>query len=82
MPHSLTQQTSKLWVSQSDFYFTNCGIFIHDGQAYVIDPGIFPKEIEAIANFLSEKGVTSQVIVLTTVIGIICWGQNIFQMST
>ncbi len=57
--------TAHLWVQQSELYFTNSGIFLNDGQACLIDPGIFPKEIKSMAAFVREQGAEPQGLVLT-----------------
>lgn len=43
----------------------NSGLFLNKGRACLIDPGIFPEEIGAIARFLAERRAEPQVIVLT-----------------
>jgi glyoxylase-like metal-dependent hydrolase (beta-lactamase superfamily II) len=52
-------------VSQSRLYFTNSGLFLSGGEACLIDPGLFPEELEAIAHFLAEQGAKPRAIVLT-----------------
>jgi glyoxylase-like metal-dependent hydrolase (beta-lactamase superfamily II) len=65
MPPSATQWTLALWVQQSRLYHTNSGILIREGHAWLIDPGIFPVEIAAIARLVAAKGATVELIVLT-----------------
>lgn len=65
MSQSLTKLTSNLWVYQSELYFTNSGIFLDDGQACLIDPGIFPQEIKMIKGFVGEKQAEPQSLVIT-----------------
>ncbi len=60
-----TQLTPGLWVTQSALYATNSGIFLSEGQACLIDPGITPEAIAGIARFVAERGATPQAIVLT-----------------
>ena len=60
-----TQLTPSLWVTQSALYATNSGIFLSEGQACLIDPGITPEAIAGIARFVAEQGATPQAIVLT-----------------
>ena len=43
----------------------NSGIFLSGGKACLIDPGLFPEEIEVLAQFLREKRAEPQVIILT-----------------
>jgi len=59
------QLTPDLWVMQSELYFTNSGIFISQGQAGLIDPCMFPQEIEAIASFVAEHSAVPQALVMT-----------------
>ncbi|MBN1659648.1 MAG: GNAT family N-acetyltransferase [Anaerolineae bacterium] len=59
------QLTPYLWVSQSRLYVTNSGIVVDGGQACLIDPGVYPDEIEAIARFVGECGAVTSAIVLT-----------------
>ncbi|MEA3396416.1 MAG: MBL fold metallo-hydrolase [Chloroflexota bacterium] len=60
-----TQLTPSLWVTQSALYATNSGIFLSEGQAGLIDPGIAPEAIAGIARFVTEQGATPQATVLT-----------------
>ena len=59
------QMTAHLWVAQSDLYLTNSGIFLSEGQAGLIDPGVFPGEIQAIAAFVAGRSCRPQWLVLT-----------------
>ncbi len=52
-------------MAQSELYFTNSGIFLDDGQACLIDPGIFPQEINMIKGFVGEKQAEPQSLVIT-----------------
>ena len=63
--HHFARLTPNLWVAQSRLFHTNSSIFIDRGEACLIDPGIYPDEIEAIAAFLREQGATPRAIVLT-----------------
>src|SRR4051794_18569386 len=65
MGQAVRQLTPQLWVAQSELFHTNSGIWIGNGQAALVDPGIYPHEIAAIARFVGEHGATPQVIVLT-----------------
>lgn len=49
MTLSLTQLAPNLWVAQSRLFFTSSGIFLSRGQTCLIDPGVFPDEIHAVA---------------------------------
>jgi glyoxylase-like metal-dependent hydrolase (beta-lactamase superfamily II) len=65
MPPPATQWTPALWVQQSRLYHTNSGIVIHQGRACLIDPGIFPAEIAALARLVAVQGATVEAIILT-----------------
>ena len=60
-----TQLTTCLWVTQSDLYQTNSGIFLSAGAAVLIDPGILPAASQAIAQFVHEQGAEVTTIILT-----------------
>ena len=59
------QLTPHLWVTQSALFATNSGIFVSGDRALLIDPGIPPQRIAAIARFVADRGATPQAIVLT-----------------
>ena len=61
----IIQITPSLWTAQSKFYFTNSGIFLDDGEACLIDPGVFPDEIKSIRSFVNEKNSHLDWILLT-----------------
>ena len=65
MAQSINPLTSRLWVTQSEFYFTNSGIFLDGNQACLIDPGVYPAEIAAIGSFVREQNSDLQTIILT-----------------
>jgi glyoxylase-like metal-dependent hydrolase (beta-lactamase superfamily II) len=65
MSQPVTQLTPVLWVAQSRLFHTNSSIFISEGRACLVDPGIYPDEIEGIAAFLVEQGAVADAIVLT-----------------
>jgi len=65
MSQSITQLTPNLWVAQSTRFSVNSGIFLDAGRACLIDPGMLPIEIEAIANFVAEQDAIPQVMILT-----------------
>ena len=65
MPHPLMQLTPNLWVSQSQFANLNSGIILADNGVCLIDPGILPTEIEALATFVNKQDVVSQFLILT-----------------
>lgn len=59
------QLTPHLWVSQGRLYSINSGLFISAGEACLVDPGLFPDELEALARFLAERQVEPRAIILT-----------------
>jgi glyoxylase-like metal-dependent hydrolase (beta-lactamase superfamily II) len=59
------QWTPHLWVAQSRFWQTNAGLWLDGGQACLIDPGVYPDEIAALARFVAGQGAMSRTIVLT-----------------
>lgn len=59
------QLTPNLWVTQSALFATNSGIFVSGDRALLIDPGIPPQNVAAIARFVAERGATPQAIVIT-----------------
>jgi hydroxyacylglutathione hydrolase len=65
MPLPATQWIPALWVQQSRLYHTNSGALINEGRACLIDPGIFPAEIAAIARLVGAQGATVESIILT-----------------
>ena len=65
MSETIKQITANLWVQQSQYFATNSGIFISDGEACLIDPNMNPDEITAIANFINSQDVELKCIILT-----------------
>jgi glyoxylase-like metal-dependent hydrolase (beta-lactamase superfamily II) len=65
MPYVFNSLTSNLWVAQSRLYATNSGVFASQDQACLIDPGIFPDEIETMVEFISHQQLYPQMLVLT-----------------
>lgn len=59
------QLTPYAWVAQSRVYATNSGILIDSGEAYLVDPGITPLELEAIGAFAATQRAVVRGIVLT-----------------
>jgi hydroxyacylglutathione hydrolase len=65
MPLPATQWTPGLWVQQSRLYHTNSGALINEGRACLIDPGLFPVEIAAVARLVAAQGATVESLILT-----------------
>jgi glyoxylase-like metal-dependent hydrolase (beta-lactamase superfamily II) len=54
-----------LWVAQSRGLMMNTGVFVSGGEACLIDPGLYPDEIEDVKRLVEEQGAREVVIVLT-----------------
>ena len=65
MSQSMIRLTPDFWLAQSELYATNSGIWLSQGQACLVDPGLLPVEIEAIVTFLAEQEAEPQTIILT-----------------
>lgn len=65
MSHSLTQLTPHLWALASRSMEYNAGIFISKGEAALIDPGLFPDEFAALAQFLKDHKAQPRWLILT-----------------
>jgi hydroxyacylglutathione hydrolase len=65
MPHLPIAVSPDLWVAQSDYFLTNSGIFLSEGQALLIDPCLRLDEIDAIAEFVRVQGAAPRWLVLT-----------------
>ncbi|MCC6189536.1 MAG: MBL fold metallo-hydrolase [Anaerolineales bacterium] len=59
------QLTPNLWYAQSEFFHTNSGIFLSDGQALLIDPCMRPEEIDALGGWVAAQGAVPRWLVLT-----------------
>ncbi len=65
MAFRFRQLTDQLWSIQSELFYTNHGIFISEGRACLIDPGITPDTLVHIARFVARKVAAPTVLVLT-----------------
>jgi glyoxylase-like metal-dependent hydrolase (beta-lactamase superfamily II) len=65
MPHGFESLLSDLWVAQSRLYHTNSGVFASHRQACLVDPGIYPDEIEAMVTLLQSQSLYPQTLILT-----------------
>jgi glyoxylase-like metal-dependent hydrolase (beta-lactamase superfamily II) len=65
MTSRFTQISPDAWVVQSSLYHTNSGIFLTGRDAVLIDPGVTPAELDALAAFLTARGTIVRTIVLT-----------------
>ncbi|MDQ3929712.1 MAG: MBL fold metallo-hydrolase [Chloroflexota bacterium] len=59
------QLTPFLWVAQSRLFYMNSGVIVSDREACLVDPGIYPDELDGIARFVREQGASVQSIILT-----------------
>jgi len=57
--------TPELWVGQSQLYFTNTGVFARNGKACLIDPCMFPHEIDVVARFVKARQLVVDSILIT-----------------
>lgn len=62
---TLARWTPDLWVAQSRSLLLNSGVFINRGQACLIDPGLYPDEIDALAGLAAAQGAQPATILLT-----------------
>ncbi len=65
MPHPPRPLTDTLWVAQSRFFLTNSGLFIHHGEAILIDPALTPAELATLAQFLTAQDATPEALIIT-----------------
>ena len=65
MSSPITQLTPPLWIVQSRSLKLNSGIFLSQEAACLIDPGLYPEEIDDLARFVTERGARPEWIVLT-----------------
>jgi glyoxylase-like metal-dependent hydrolase (beta-lactamase superfamily II) len=61
----LTQLTPDLWVAQSRLFAMNSGVWVRDGHACLIDPGLTPAEVAALAAAVAAQGWRVDRLILT-----------------
>ncbi len=61
----LNQVCPGWWTGHSRLFHTNSAIFTSNHEAILIDPGIYPDEIETIANFIVSQELSLRAVVLT-----------------
>lgn len=61
----LQQLTPNLWCNSSEVFTYHSGLFVSDGQAVIMDPGLSEPEINALAEAIREKGWNVQAVILT-----------------
>jgi len=59
------KHTDALWTLCSDAFIYHAGVILDAGEACLIDPGLLPSEIDAIADFVSSRDAVPTTIVLT-----------------
>jgi glyoxylase-like metal-dependent hydrolase (beta-lactamase superfamily II) len=62
MPIRLTEH---LWYAQSEFFHTNSGVFLSEGEALLIDPCMRPEEIDTLAGWVRAQEARPRWLVLT-----------------
>lgn len=65
MSHHITQLTPHLWIRQSSLFLTNAGLFVSEDQGVLIDPCIYPQEIETWRYFAAAHLLHLSHLVLT-----------------
>jgi hydroxyacylglutathione hydrolase len=55
----------EIWIARSRIYETNSGIIISGSKVFLIDPGVFPGEIQYIRSFVINRNLSIQAILLT-----------------
>jgi glyoxylase-like metal-dependent hydrolase (beta-lactamase superfamily II) len=65
MSQSFEQLSDTLWTTRSRSLDYNSGIFVSGGQAVLVDPGLFPDEIDGIRQFVGGQSAELNSIVLT-----------------
>src|SRR3954449_1704240 len=65
MSYKLEQLLPNLWVGQSRTFSMNSGVFLSGEQACLVDPGMHPDEIAALAAFVAQHDAAISSIVLT-----------------
>ncbi len=65
MSQAWQQLTSNLWSVQSEAFIVHSGVILDSSEVCLIDPGLFPHEIEGIAAFAAERGMSANTMILT-----------------
>ena len=65
MGKALNQLSSNIWVSQSQFANISSGIFYSGEHHYLVDPGILPAEIDALAEYVQDQQGDINALILT-----------------
>jgi hydroxyacylglutathione hydrolase len=65
MTHNPSLLTPHLSVLQSRLFSYNAGVFLSDGEACLVDPGIYADEMDRIAFHVGEQNVSPESIVVT-----------------
>jgi len=59
------QLSHTLWINSSSLFTYHSGIFVHDEDAVLIDPGLSEPEINALAQFIQDRNWNVDSIILT-----------------
>lgn len=65
MNHSLTQLSPHLWTLASRSLAYNAGVFLSNGEAALIDPGLCPDEFATLARLLEDHKAQPRWLILT-----------------
>lgn len=60
-----TKLTAQMYVAQSRLYHMNSGVFVSGDQALLIDPCLFPDEIQAMVDFVAEQLLRPHAVLIT-----------------
>jgi len=55
----------ELWIAQSRSMSYNAGVLLVEGRAWLIDPGVFPEEVDVIRKFADGRKAKPAAIILT-----------------
>jgi len=62
---TIVQIAPSLVINQSRIFAMNAGAFVRDGDAYLVDPGIFADEIATLGEAVIERGARVRGIIIT-----------------
>lgn len=58
-------QQPELWISASRSMSYNAGVLVVEGRAWLIDPGVYPEEVDAVERFAAERRAKPAAVILT-----------------
>lgn len=62
---NIQQLTENLWINSSELFTYHSGIFVSQGRAAIIDPGLSQSEIESVAQFVRAQNWDVLAVILT-----------------